>query len=177
MNRLKQLRKERKITLRELADQVKISYPSISRFENGSAGFNGQYLIAIAEYFNVSIDYLLGRDELLYSTNQEFGKRIKKFRLKFNLTQKELAKEINKAESTIGMWEQGRREPDNESLVLLSRIFNTTIDYLVSGSVFNDSVILSEIDRELLNELKDLTEKEQQFVLETIKLYKKQFKE
>lgn len=61
MNRLRELRKEKKLTVRELAEKVNISYPTISRLENGETSFTSEYLENLSTFFNVSIDYLLGR--------------------------------------------------------------------------------------------------------------------
>ncbi len=59
--RLKQLRIERNITQLRLAMDLNMSQNTISRYENEKreAGYNE--LIKFAEYFNVSIDYLLER--------------------------------------------------------------------------------------------------------------------
>lgn len=61
--RLKQLRKQRNITQLKLAMDLNMNQNTISRYENGEreAGYNE--LIKIADYFNVSIDYLLERSD------------------------------------------------------------------------------------------------------------------
>ena len=62
--RLKDLRKEKKVTQLQLAMALNMSQNTISRYETGErqAGYNE--LIKIADYFNVSIDYLLGRTDI-----------------------------------------------------------------------------------------------------------------
>lgn len=59
--RLKQLRKERGITQLKLAMDLNMNQNSISRYETGDHEADYETLIKIADYFNVSIDYLLGR--------------------------------------------------------------------------------------------------------------------
>ena len=61
--RLKELRKEKRITQLQLAMALNMSQNTISRYETGErqAGYNE--LIKIADYFNVSIDYLLERTD------------------------------------------------------------------------------------------------------------------
>lgn len=59
--RLKQLRKERGITQLKLAMDLNLNQNSISRYETGDHEADYETLIKIADYFNVSIDYLLGR--------------------------------------------------------------------------------------------------------------------
>lgn len=63
MFRLKKLRKERHISQVRLAMELNMSQNTISRYETEEREADYKTLIAIADYFNVSIDYLLGRTE------------------------------------------------------------------------------------------------------------------
>ena len=60
-DRLIEQRKINKLTQRQMADYLKIAQPSYIRYENGSAEPSLENLIKIADYFDVSVDYLLGR--------------------------------------------------------------------------------------------------------------------
>lgn len=60
MNRLKELRKEKRLTLRELADKLNMTHSSISMMELGQRGISNENLIAFCNFFDVSSDYLLG---------------------------------------------------------------------------------------------------------------------
>lgn len=46
-------------------------------------------------------------------------------------TQETLAKKLGVSAGAVGLYEQGRREPDNETLKRLSTIFDVSIDYLL----------------------------------------------
>ena len=59
--RLKELRKEKKTTLVVLAEYVGVSRSALSRYERGQADANSETLKKLAEYFNVSVDYLVGK--------------------------------------------------------------------------------------------------------------------
>ena len=59
--RLKELRKQKNITQIKLAMDLNSSQNSISRYELGEREAGYATLIAFADYFNVSIDYLLER--------------------------------------------------------------------------------------------------------------------
>lgn len=61
--RLKELRKSRKISQLKMAIDLNMNQNSISRYENGQRQADYQTLIAFADYFNVSIDYLLERTD------------------------------------------------------------------------------------------------------------------
>jgi len=63
MFKLKELRKERKISQLKLAMDLNMNQNSISRYENEERQADYATLIKLADYFNVSIDYLLGRTE------------------------------------------------------------------------------------------------------------------
>lgn len=58
--RLKQLRKSRSMTQRQLADEINISYGSIVDYENGRREPNSKAMAALESYFNVSGAYLRG---------------------------------------------------------------------------------------------------------------------
>ena len=61
--RLKKLRKERKISQLKLAIDLNMNQNSISRYENMEREADYETLIAFADYFDVSVDYLLGRSD------------------------------------------------------------------------------------------------------------------
>jgi len=61
----------------------------------------------------------------------EFKDRLKELRKEKGLTQKELGKKINVAESTISHYETGLRTPDYSILKVLAAIFNVSTDYLL----------------------------------------------
>ena len=61
--RLKQLRKEKGISQLKLALDLNMSQNTISRYETGEREADYRTLILIADYFNVSIDYLLERTD------------------------------------------------------------------------------------------------------------------
>lgn len=61
--RLKELRERRNISQVKLAMDLNISQNTISRYETGVREASYETLIAFADYFNVSIDYLLGRTD------------------------------------------------------------------------------------------------------------------
>lgn len=61
--RLKQLRKERNISQLKLALDLNMNQNTISRYENLDREADYETLINIADYFDVSLDYLLGRSD------------------------------------------------------------------------------------------------------------------
>ena len=59
-NRLKELRNEKCLTTRELAEIYGVSHASISRAETGDRNLNEDDIAFFTKFFNVSADYLLG---------------------------------------------------------------------------------------------------------------------
>lgn len=64
MNRVKQLRKERNMTLRELSQRLNMALTTLSSIESGQNDLTADKLKLFADYFDVSSDYLLGRTEI-----------------------------------------------------------------------------------------------------------------
>lgn len=60
MKKIKDLRSEYKISQRELAEAIKVTQASISRWEKNQKSISGANLIKLSQYFNVSVDELLG---------------------------------------------------------------------------------------------------------------------
>lgn len=59
--RLKSLRKARKMTQDQLAEALNIGVQTIKLYETGKQDASTTYLVLIADFFHVSTDYLLGR--------------------------------------------------------------------------------------------------------------------
>lgn len=64
MNRLRQLREERGMTLKSLGLETNISYAVISFIENEKRPFTQNTLEILCKYFNVSTDYMLGKSDI-----------------------------------------------------------------------------------------------------------------
>ncbi|CJD44768.1 helix-turn-helix transcriptional regulator [Streptococcus sp. k-628] len=73
MNRLKELRKEKKLSQKEIAKEMSISEKTLSRWENGESQIKPEKAQQLAKYFEVSVGYLLG-----YSEYREIEKALDK---------------------------------------------------------------------------------------------------
>lgn len=63
---------------------------------------------------------------------EELGQLIRTMRLSRNMTQADLAKKINQSQSSITMYETGRREPDFETMEMLADVFNVPLPSMLS---------------------------------------------
>lgn len=78
-----------------------------------------------------------------------------KLRKDCNLSQEQLANKLNVSASAIGMWEQGRRQPDNETLTKMANIFNVSTDYLLDNEISQEFKEQSEENKEILKAVAD----------------------
>ena len=65
----------------------------------------------------------------------EISTQIKKYRNTMELSQEELAEKIYVTRQTISNWENGKSYPDIHSLLLLSSLFNVSLDQLIKGDI------------------------------------------
>ena len=69
--------------------------------------------------------------------------RLSELRKEKGLSQKDFGKIIGAAQNTVSQWENGSREPDNETINRIANFFNVSIDYLLG----NESTPTTTIDK------------------------------
>lgn len=91
-----------------------------------------------------------------------FSETVKELRLKHRMTQDELAARVNLTQNSVSAWERRGAVPPMEILTKLSKIFNVSIDYLLTGKksnarecTFEELQLLEKYDR-LTNDQKIL---------------------
>ena len=65
----------------------------------------------------------------------ELGKHIREYRTQRGMSQEDLAARVYVSRQTVSNWETDKTYPDVESLLLLSVLFDTTVDGLIKGDV------------------------------------------
>lgn len=63
MTRLRELQRAKKLTQKELAEETDIPYRTLQRWENGETDIKSDKAKLLADYFGVSVGYLLGYDD------------------------------------------------------------------------------------------------------------------
>lgn len=91
MNRLKFLRNEKGENLEKIAKYLNVSIQTISNYENEKRDMTPETIIKLAEYFDVSTDYLLGKTDI-----RNYDKDEQEFRFAYHkemegLTDEEIA--------------------------------------------------------------------------------------
>lgn len=91
-------------------------------------------------------------------------KQIELLRRKKGWSQAELASRLHISPSTIGMYEQGRREPPIDILVAMAKEFDVSIDYLITGtyriSAGTETNLVKDRNVEAFSTLKNLSREE-----------------
>ena len=98
----------------------------------------------------------------------DFGLILSQLRIQRQLSQKELAAEMNISSGTIGMWETHKRRPSLYMLVKIAQYFDITTDYLlgISSDPKNDeSNSLSKEEQQLIDIYRNLNSECKQVVL------------
>lgn len=71
--RLRELRNEKKMTMKDLADKLSLTEQAISMYERNERRPNFEKLEEIADFFNIDMNYLLGKSIIKNSYAHEFG--------------------------------------------------------------------------------------------------------
>lgn len=67
-SRIRELREENHLSMKELGDKIGSSDAAVCKWENGITEPKSAYILKLANFFNVSTDYLLGRTDELGGT-------------------------------------------------------------------------------------------------------------
>lgn len=141
--KLKELRQKNNLTQDRLADELNARYhlneskATISQFEHNKRIPDLDRLINIADYFQVSLDYLCCNksNDNVRCTNP--GTRIKRLIKKNGLSQKEFVDKFNEkygysdSEATISQYINNKRTPEIDKMVKIADFFNVTLDYIM----------------------------------------------
>jgi len=92
--RLRLLRKEKNLTLRELEKQTDISYSALGKYERDERQPDFDTLEKLADYFDVSIDWLLGRTNIRTYDEHVFYEDVEDISSKLKIIPKEYRREI-----------------------------------------------------------------------------------
>ena len=151
MNRLRELQRAEKLTQQELADIAEVSKRTIQNWEDGTSNIKPEKAEKLADYFGVSVGYLLGYDD--NDINQM--NRLKELRKEKGLTQTDLAELLEVTKLTIHNWENGVFSIKSDRLKKLCEIFDVDAPYLLGyNNVKNETDIKASVLDEALEKLR-----------------------
>lgn len=168
MNRLKELRENHGMKQSELGKLLNVQDAAISKYESGKVPLTADTIIRLAEIFEVSTDYLLGREDLSgqgldkedieeqgldssgiteifgYNNNEEkiitFSNKLS-YQIDCNSAKiADIAKEIGVSETTVLKWLDGTDNSYANYYEKLSEYFETGIRYWTSPSALSPTI-------------------------------------
>jgi methanogenic corrinoid protein MtbC1 len=97
---------------------------------------------------------------------QNLSKNIKQLRINNSMSQKELSELLQVSQTTIAHYEAGTRQPNIETLINISSIFNESIDRLVGNTLKNTNNLFGIRDEDLIDTLVNtlISKKENEFI-------------
>lgn len=127
------------ISCRELCKQACIQRKSLYSWLSGRYYPRYDALIRLADYFKVSINFLLGISDDEYSPERCAIEEVpKQFRSKLfaymeekSLTKYALAKKISIGQSTLARWFECNSFPDTSLLIRISKVTGLSVDFLL----------------------------------------------
>lgn len=81
----------------------------------------------------------------LRGTIMDLAEHLKTLRKQAKMTQSQVAKAIEISQQGYAYWEQGKKRPSHDNLVKIAKLFNVSIDTLVSNDK-TDDIDLSEVE-------------------------------
>ena len=132
------IREEHSLSQKDIADILHIDRKTYNHYETKEKIIPIKHLVSLSEYFDVSVDYLLGFTNLKqYNSVKkvdklEAGKRLKEFRKEHKLTQVKLASILNTTFSSIAFNEKGRNLIATPFLYTICLKYHISADYLLA---------------------------------------------
>lgn len=134
-DRVKDLVYENLTRVTDVGEETGLGEANVSRYINGRCLPTLSAAVRLADYFNVTLDYLLGLEDdseaTLFMPCPPFGQRLDEVLKKFNLSRYKLVKLTGIAESNIRYWYQGKIAPTVESAVKIAQALGCTVDFLI----------------------------------------------
>ena len=122
----------------ELAKAVGCGKGTISRYMQMQKIPSVDVLVRIADYFNCSIDYLLGREYESHTHTflpcPPFQERLPLLCQQLKITKYKLKKETGIAESAIYSWQNGKTSPNLINLIKIAEAFDCSVDFVLGRS-------------------------------------------
>ncbi len=138
--RLKELRKKNRLTQTKLGDKVGFKKTTYASYENGKNIPKAFRLAIIADFYNCSVDYLLGKintsmikEETTPSKTmvEVSHARFKELRKINNTTQANLANSLGVKQTTYAKWESFINDIPLDTANALANYYNVSLDYLL----------------------------------------------
>ena len=147
-HRLHDLRKDNNVTEYEIADFLHVAQNTYSQYETGKREIPIEVLSKLADYYNISVDYLLGRTDIKTFTGKYFNnaferfenskqntsvsyqERIKLLRTTKDLSQTQVSNFLHIEQSVYSDYENGKTPMPAELLIKLAQFYDVDLYYI-----------------------------------------------
>lgn len=147
IDRITILINEKEITKYRLSKDLDLANGIFTQWEQDKAKPSTEALVKIANYFDVTVDYLLGRTPTVIDlgkletqaepqTAKTFTvENILKLLRENNLTEYDISRILELSSSVLSQWKSGRQQPGIEVLIKFANFFNVSLDYLCGREI------------------------------------------
>ena len=123
------------LTAKSLAEVLNAEPSTITRYSRGERVPSVKSLVAIAEYFKCSTDFLLGRTEenkeQTFKTCPPFNEQIEFLKDYFNCSSYKIYHGTGISKSRYYDWKNGKRAPTVDNIVRLAELFDCSTDFII----------------------------------------------
>lgn len=136
-DRLKEIREERNLTQREVADALEVERSTYAGWETGKDTIPLRRLNKLSDYYKISVDYMTGLSDVTSSYRvidldaKVIGQNLKDFRKERNLVQKDIFLFLNTTSSTYSAYETGKVLIKTDFLYSICKNYNASMDELL----------------------------------------------
>lgn len=158
-DRLTKLRNEKNISMKQCAYELDIPYTTYVSYEKNEREPKAKQLMKIANYFDVSLDFLLGRTKsqnIRYNLASNLNKLLTEN--KSFITKKQLSQLLGVTPSAITNCTKGSNSPDIELLVKICDIFKIDINELIGISSDNFELSLNNHEKQVISAYRKKTD-------------------
>ncbi|MDE6505551.1 MAG: helix-turn-helix domain-containing protein [Clostridia bacterium] len=133
--RLSELMFYKDLTATKLAEILKCESSTISHYLSGLHLPTVEMAITLADYFNVTTDFLLGIENENKATDFKccppFGERFKFICNYYNISRYKITQKTGVAESVMRYWVQGKTQPSIINVIKIAKFLNCSVDFLL----------------------------------------------